>query len=206
MLNNKIIIYRKNNKIILINFNMYYLLKEKEINMNLINFISISAIPLIILLIIAYGYIEKNNVYDVFLEGAKEGIKIVYNIIPTLIGIFVAVGMLRCSGIIELIIKYIYPFLKLFNIPGEILPLAIIRPISGSAAVGIATDLMNIYGVDSKIGKMASVIMGATETTFYTIAIYTSCVKIKKTRGIIFAALVGDVVGIAVSIFICNIM
>lgn len=172
--------------------------------MKIINYISIIVMPIIILIIITYSFIEKNKVYDIFLDGAKEGIKIVYNIFPTLVGLFVAVGALRNSGIIDLIINCISPVINALNIPKEIMPLAILRPISGSAATAVATDIISNYGVDSKIGKTASVIMGSTETTLYTIAVYTSCVKIKNTRGIIVAALIGDVVGMIVSIFMCS--
>ena len=136
----------------------------------------------------------------------KEGIKIVYNIFPTLIGLFVAVGALRNSGILDLIINLISPIINYLKIPKEIMPLAILRPISGSAAMAIATDIMNNYGVDSKIGYITSVIMGSTETTLYTIAVYTSCIKIKNTRGILFAALIGDIVGMLVSVVVCSIL
>ncbi len=172
--------------------------------MKIINYISIIAMPAIILIIITYSLIEKNKVFDIFLEGAKEGVRIVYNIFPTLVGLFVAVGALRNSGILDLIINITSPVIEFFKIPKEIMPLAILRPISGSAAMAVATDIMNNYGVDSKIGKIASVIMGSTETTLYTIAIYTSCVKIKKTRGILIAALIGDAVGMLVSVAICS--
>lgn len=174
--------------------------------MKIINYLSIIAMPVIISLIITYSLIEKNKVFDIFLEGAKEGVKIVYNIFPTLVGLFVAIGALRNSGFLDFIINSISPFSNLINIPNEIMPLAIIRPISGSAAMAIATDIMNNYGVDSKIGKMASVIMGSTETTLYTIAVYTSCIKIKKTRGILVAALIGDAIGIIVSVVVCSIL
>ena len=172
--------------------------------MKIINYFSLIAMPIIILLIIGFGFFEKNKVYDVFIEGAKEGVGIVYNLFPTLVGLFVAVSVLRNSGIIDLIINFISPIMELFKIPKEIMPLTLLRPISGSAAMAIAIDIMNNYGVDSKIGMISSVIMGSTETTLYTIAVYTSCVKIKKTRGILLAALIGDVVGMLVSVLICN--
>ncbi len=174
--------------------------------MRIINYLSIIAMPIIIILIITVSFLEKNKVYDIFLEGAKQGTKIVYNIFPTLIGLFFAVSALRDSGLLDFIINIISPICKLFNIPKEIMPLAIIRPISGSAATAVATDIMNNYGVDSKIGKMASVIMGSTETTLYTIAIYTGTLKIKNTRGILIAALIGDAVGIIASTIICSIL
>lgn len=172
--------------------------------MSILNYISTIAMPVIILIIILYGFIEKNKVFDIFMEGAKEGVQIVFNLIPTLIGLFVAVGALRNSGILDAIINIILPILEKVDFPKEIMPLAILRPISGSAAMAVATDIMKNYGVDSKIGKIASVIMGSTETTIYTIAVYTSVVKIKKTRGVLIAALIGDVVGMAVSVWVCN--
>lgn len=172
--------------------------------MRIINYISIIAMPIIILIIITNSFIEKNKVYDIFLEGAKEGVIIVYNIFPTLIGIFVAVGALRNSGLVDLIINSISPIIEKCNIPREIMPLALLRPISGSAAMAIATDIISNNGVDSKIGKIASVIMGSTETTLYIIAVYTSCVKVKNTRGILIAALIGDVTGMIISLVMCN--
>lgn len=174
--------------------------------MQIINFISNLAMPLIILLIVTYGLIEKNKVFDDFLEGAKEGIEIVFSILPTLIGLFVAIGALRNSGILDIIIRFITPLLNVIHFPSEIMPLAMLRPISGSGSIAVATDIMKTYGVDSTIGIMASTIMGSTETTLYTIAIYTSCVKIKKTRFVLLASLVADVVGMLVSVGICRIM
>lgn len=174
--------------------------------MKMINYLSSIAMPLIILLIILYGVSEKNKVFDTFLKGAKEGLEIVIGLFPTLLGIFLAVGALRSSGIIELIVKVIEPVLNILNIPAQIMPLALLRPISGSASMAVATDIMTQYGVDSKIGLIASVIMGSTETTFYTIAIYTSSVGIKKTRCVLVAALIADIVGMIASVVICRIM
>ena len=172
--------------------------------MEVVNYISNLAIPMIILMIVGYGVLEKKRVFDDFLEGAKEGLGIVVNIFPTLVGLFVAIGALRSSGIIDMVVGLIGNWLQIWNIPSEIMPLALLRPISGSSSMAIATDIMKIYGVDSNIGKIASTIMGSTETTLYTIAIYTSCVKVKNTRFILIAALIADVVVILVSIYICN--
>ena len=172
--------------------------------MSIINYLSSAAVPAIILIIISYGIVEKKKVFDIFLEGAKEGLGIVLNIFPTLIGIFVAVGALRNSGVLELIISILEPVIKLLRIPTEIMPLAILRPISGSATMAVATDIMSTYGVDSKIGLIASTIMGSTETTFYTIAIYTSAVKVKKIRFVLVASLAADIVGVVSSVIIWN--
>lgn len=172
--------------------------------MNALNYISNLAMPLIILIIVFYSLIERKKAFDIFLDGAKEGVNIVLNIFPALIGLFVAIGALRSSGILDLIINFITPILDILNFPSEIMPLAILRPISGSSSIAIATDIMKNFGVDSNIGIIAATIMGSTETTLYTIAVYTSSVKIKKTRFVLLAALTADVVGIIVSIAVCG--
>ena len=172
--------------------------------MEFFNYLSNAIIPLIITLIISYGLIEKVKIFDCFLEGATEGIEIVFKLVPTLIGLFVAIGVLRNSGIINLLIKILEPIINIIKFPKEIMPLALLRPISGSGSLAIGTDIMNRYGVDSNIGMITSTIMGSTETTIYTIAIYTSVVNIKKSRGILIAALVGDVVGMLISVILCR--
>ena len=174
--------------------------------MNFINYISNIAVPFTILIIIVYGTIEKQPVFDVFLEGAKEGLQIVVNIFPTLLGLFLSINILRCSGIIDAITNFALPLLNLLKIPSEILPLALLRPISGSASMAVATDIMNKFGVDSLIGLITSTIMGSTETTLYTIALYTSAVKIKKTRFVLLAALLADFVGMLTSVIFWRIM
>ncbi len=174
--------------------------------MKIINYISSAAMPIVILVILLYGLTEKKNVFDLFIDGAKKGLKIVIKIFPTLIGLFVAIGALRSSGIINLIINLIMPLLNLLNIPSEIMPLAILRPISGSASMAVATDIMKNFGVDSTIGILASVIMGSTETTLYTIAVYSSSVGIKNTRFVLWAALAADLAGIIASVVICRMM
>lgn len=172
--------------------------------MQVINFFSNLAMPMVIFFIVLFGVTEKVKVFDNFLEGAKEGIKTTFSILPTLIGLFLAIGVLRSSGVLDFIIKLSSPILEIFNFPSELMPLAILRPISGSASIAVATDIMKQAGVDSLIGNIASTIMGSTETTLYTIAIYTSCIKIKKTRFILLAALTADITGIIVSNFIWN--
>lgn len=174
--------------------------------MKLINYLSSIAVPMIILIIITYGLMEKNKVFDTFLDGAKEGIEIVLKIFPTLIGLFVAIGALRSSGILDFIINSMEPMLKLLNIPSQIMPIAILRPISGSASIAVATDIMKKFGVDSNIGLITSTIMGSTETTLYTIAIYTSAVGIKKTRFVLYAALAADIAGMLASVIIWRIL
>ena len=174
--------------------------------MNFINYISTIIIPFVIVFAIGYGIAEKKNVYDIFIVGAKKGVKIVIELFPTLLAIFLAINLLKSSGIINFVIELISPLLKLLNIPAEIMPLAILRPISGSASMAVAVDIMQNYGVDTLTGLITSTIMGSTETTFYTIAIYTSCVGIKKTRWILLAALAADVAGMVASTVICRIL
>ena len=165
----------------------------------IINYISIISIPMIILIIVLVGIIEKKPIFDLFIKGAIKGIEITLKIFPTLIGLFFAIGLLNNSGIIEFVTTLLSPVLKIMRFPKEIVPLVILRPISGSASMAIAQN-----GVDSKIGLIASVIMGATETTLYTIAVYTSSIKVKKTRYILIASLLADITGIISAIIICN--
>ena len=174
--------------------------------MKIVNYISASAIPMVILIIIFYGVKEKKKVFDIFLKGAKDGIEMVIRMFPTLLGLFIAVGALRSSGVIELITNIISPIISILKIPAEIMPLAMLRPISGSASMAVATDILSKYGVDSSIGMIASTIMGSTETTLYTIAIYTSCVGIKKIRFVLVTALIADIVGMLTSVIIWNIL
>lgn len=172
--------------------------------MKFIDYISIIAMPLVILIIVFKALREKVSVFDIFLKGATEGVEITFKIFPTLIGLFVAIGMLRSSGILDFITELISPALAYLRFPSEIVPLALLRPISGSASMAVATDIIKQNGVDSFIGILASVIMGATETTLYTIAVYTSSVRIKNTRGVVFAALAADATGIIVSLMVCR--
>lgn len=174
--------------------------------MKFVSFFSDIAMPLVILLIVVYGLIERNKIFDTFLDGAKEGIGIVAGIFPTLIGLFVAIGALRSSGILDFIVQIMTPMLDIIKFPSEIMPLALIRPISGSSSIAVAVDIMKNFGVDSTLGLMASVIMGSTETTLYTIAVYTSSVGVKKTRFILAASLLADFVGIVVSVVVCRFM
>ena len=152
--------------------------------------------------LLLYGMIERKKVFDIFINGAKDGLKIIIGIFPTLIGLFLAIEILSNSGIIELFTNMIDPILKFLDIPSQIMPLAMLRPISGSASTAIATNIMQSNGVDSKIGLIAATIMGSTETTLYTIAVYTSSIGVKKTRFILWAALAADIMGVLASVTI----
>lgn len=174
--------------------------------MKIVNYISTIAVPVVIIIIVIYGIADKKKVYDIFVEGATEGMSIVIKIFPTLLGIFLAVGVLRSSGLLEIITKAVSVFTNKVGFPSEVMPLAMLRPISGSASLAVATDIMKTYGVDSKIGLITSTIMGSTETTFYTIAIYTGSIGVKKIRFVLVAALIADFVGMLTSATVWNII
>lgn len=172
--------------------------------MKIINFITELAVPLILVIIVIFGLIDKKKIYDIFVEGVKEGMTIVIKIFPTLLGLFLAIGALRSSGILNIITVLLSGITSKIGFPSEVIPLAILRPISGSASLAIATNIMKTYGVDSKIGLITSTIMGSTETTFYTIAVYTSSVGIKKIRFVLIAALLADLTGMITSAIVWN--
>lgn len=174
--------------------------------MKIVNYISTTAVPVVIIIIVIYGIADKKKVYDIFVEGATEGMSIVIKIFPTLLGIFLAVGVLRSSGLLEIITRAVSIFTNRVGFPSEVMPLAMLRPISGSASLAVATDIMKTYGVDSKIGLITSTIMGSTETTFYTIAIYTGSIGVKKIRFVLVAALIADFVGMLTSAIVWNII
>ena len=141
-------------------------------------YISNYIIPTIILIVIIFGILEKIEIFNTFCDGAKEGLKIAVMMFPTLLGVFICIGMLKNSGIIEKSVKLLRPLSLLFCIPTEIIPMIIIKPLSGGATLAMATDLMVKYGVDSKIGMLAATIMSSSETTFYVIALYLNSVHI----------------------------
>lgn len=159
-------------------------------------YISAIIIPTIISLVLFIGIKEKKKVYDLFIEGAKEGVKVTFKLFPTLIGIFLAIYMLRSSGLIDFVCNILANVTELFNVPNAILPLAIIKPISGSGSMAIATEIMAHFGVDGNIGRIAATIMGSSETTFYVIALYMSSVKVKDSRKIIIPAILADIASI----------
>ena len=165
-------------------------------------FISIVSVPLMICGIIAYGMIRKIDVYDSFVEGAKEGMESMFRIVPPLIGLIVAISMLRESGALELLGKFLKPITDFLNMPSDVLPLALLRPVSGSGSMAIVNDIFKVHGPDSIEGKIASVMMGSTETTFYTIAVYFGAVGIKKSRHTAMSALFADLTGIIMSVII----
>ncbi len=151
-----------------------------------------------------YGVLKKINVFDAFIVGAKQGFETSVNIIPYLVAMLVAIGMLRASGFFELLNQFFAPLLSAIGMPSELLPLALIRPFSGSAATGVMAELIHEHGGDSFISKTAATLMGSTETTFYVIAVYFGAVGIKRTRHAIPAGLLADFAGVVATLVICR--
>jgi len=162
-------------------------------------------IPFIFVSIIVYGYFNKVDVYDTFVEGAKEGLNVVVSIIPTLIGLLLAVGVLRASGTLDIISEILKPFADMINFPVEAVPISIMKPFSSSAATGLFIDILEKYGADSFISKYTAVMLGSTETIFYTMSVYFMSVNIKNTRYTLKGALLSNIVGIFAALYICRI-
>lgn len=156
-------------------------------------------VPLTLCGVALYGAVRGVDVYSSVVKGAGEGLETVIRILPALIGLMTAVYMLRASGALDLAAAALGPVLERLGLPGELLPLMLVRPISGSAALGVGAELISAYGPDSYLGRTAAVMLGSTETTFYTIAVYFGAVGITKTRYAVPAALCADVTGFLVA-------
>lgn len=170
----------------------------------IVNTVSVFAVPVAVAGIIIYGLLKNINVYSSFLEGAKEGLQIGVGIIPPILGLLAAIGMFRASGALELIISAIRPVTDFLRIPSEIVPFALMRPVSGGASLAMATDIFQNYGTDSLAGRAAAVMMGSTETTFYTLAVYFGATRASDTRHTLKCALTADVIGIVLSVWVCR--
>ena len=164
--------------------------------------ISIYAIPVIIVGFILFGMAKKVKVYESFTEGAKEGFNTAVRIIPFLVAMLVAIGAFRASGAMELLTKALSPITNLIGMPGEVLPMAFMRPLSGGGAQGIMTDLITTHGTESLIGRMAAVMMGSTETTFYVLAVYFGSIAVKKQRHALSVGLLADLAGLLTAVFV----
>lgn len=156
-------------------------------------------IPLLLLITCLIALQKKENAYRLMLDGAAEGFKLLISILPALVLLLTAVTMLRQSGAVEMLSRLLAPVFHFFGIPPETAMLVLIRPISGSAALAVGADLMAQYGVDSTIGRTAAIMLGSTETTFYTISVYFAAAGIQKTRYCIPAALIADLTGFAMA-------
>ena len=172
--------------------------------MRLLNLLSLFAIPTIMTMILIHGFIKKVNIYECFIEGAAEGFKTALRIMPYLVAIFLAIGVLRKSGGMDFIVGLFEPMLTPLGIPAEVLPLAFIRPVSGSGALAVLRDILQHYGADTFIGRVASIMMGSAETIFFTMAVYFGAVGIKRSGHTAVAALISHVAAVMASVYICK--
>ena len=174
--------------------------------MQVIMVISSFMIPLVIFYIVGYGILNREKVYDIFVEGVKDGFRIVIGIAPTLVGLMLAVGIIRNSGAMDLVSKMISPAAERLFIPAEVIPVILIRLFSTSAANGLVFDIFKEYGTDSKIGLMVSIIMSCTESMFYVMSVYLVAVKVRKPRWILSGGLLATAAGVIAGLVIAGFM
>lgn len=172
--------------------------------MKLIMFLTEFIVPAVIFLIVTYGLLEKVKVYDEFVRGAKKGFYTVIKILPTLVGLMVAVGILRASGFLDFLSDILGKVTDYIGFPSQLVPVAIVRMFSSSAATGLVLDLFKEYGTDSRIGLIASIMMSCTETIFYTMSVYFMAAKVKKTRFTLTGALLATLAGMIASVWLAN--
>ena len=165
--------------------------------------VSLWAIPVLLVAIPLVGLLRGIKVYDVFIEGAKEGFDVAVKIIPFLVGILVAIGMFRGSGAMDLLMAALRPLVASTGFPAELVPLTILRSLTGSGSLAFTTDLIKTHGPDSVIGRMAATLYGSSETTFYVLAVYFGAVGVRRTRHAVAAALIGDIVAAIAAVVIC---
>jgi spore maturation protein B len=165
--------------------------------------VSLWAIPVLLVAIPLAGLVRKVKVYDVFIDGAREGFDVAVRIIPFLVGILVAIGMFRGSGAMDLLTAALRPVTAATGFPGELVPLAILRSLTGSGSLAFTTDLVKTHGPDSLLGRMAATMYGSSETTFYVLAVYFGAIGVRRTRHAVPAALIGDVVAAIAAVVVC---
>ena len=173
---------------------------------SLINLVSLFAIPLTIAVFLGWGFVKNVRVYEVFVEGAKDGFTTAIRIIPYLVAMLFAIGIFRASGAMDLLVLFISPITNFIGMPAETLPMALMRPLSGSGSLGIMTELMKTHGPDSFVGVLASTMYGSSETTFYVLAVYFGAVNIKNSRHAVQVGLLADLAGMLGAVFICRIL
>jgi spore maturation protein B len=174
--------------------------------MKTIQILSQLFIPVLILLVISYGMIKKVRVYDSFVGGAKDGVRVVGKIFPYLLAIFVAIKSFQASGAFDFTREIFSSLFAAFEIPAEVISIAVIKPLSGSASMGVFAEIIKMTGPDSLASRISAVIMGSAETTFYVLAVYLGAVGIKKTRYLVPVCIVSDIVGIVLAIWIVKLL
>jgi len=172
--------------------------------MNFLIFLSTYIIPFVLFIVIGYGLLKKQNIYETFIKGAVDGFHTVIGIMPTLIGLMVAVGILRASGFLDMLSDVLGHFLRYVGFPAELVPVTIVRMFSSSAATGLVLDIFKKYGPDSFFGTLVSIMMGCTETIFYTMSVYFMTAKVKKTRYTLAGALLATLVGLVASLLLAR--
>lgn len=172
----------------------------------LIENLSAFAIPSLVAMVFMYGHKKGVKVYEVFVEGAGEGLKTSLRILPYLIAILMAIGIFRSSGAMDILLIILRVPAGLFGIPAEVMPLVLIRPFSGNGALGVLGEIFSIYGPDSFAGRVASTVMGSTETIFYTVAVYFGAIGIRDIRHVLPAAFVADLAGVIASVVVCKLI
>lgn len=163
-------------------------------------------IPIVIFFVVGYGFVSKVKVYETFLKGATDGLKIVVDIVPTLIGLLVAVGMLRASGFFDMLGNVLEPMTNLVGLPAQLMPLLVVKLFSSSAATGLVLDIFKTSGPDSYAGLLTSILMSCTETVFYTMSVYFLAAKVTKTRYTLTGALLATLAGTVASVVLTRMM
>jgi len=174
--------------------------------MNFIVYVSDYIMPFIFFYVIGMGLLMKTPIFDEFIKGAKEGFKVVIDILPTLIGLMIAIGILRSSGTLDLLSDMLKPVTDFLHFPSELLPIVLVKMFSSSAATSLLLDIFKEYGPDSYLGRLISIILSSTETIFYTMAVYFMAAGVKKTRYTLAGALVATLAGTVASVIITNLV
>lgn len=163
-------------------------------------------IPTFLFVILVYSMSKRVDVFDTFVEGAKDGFTTSVKLIPYLVAMLVAIGLMRSSGALDILTGLLTPLLSRFNIPGEVIPLAIMRPLSGSGALGITTEILNTHGPDSFLGRVASTMQGSTDTTFFILTVYFGSIGIRRTRHALAVGLCADLAGFIAALTVCRLI
>jgi len=177
-----------------------------ETLLRVVNVVSVCAIPALVLFIVVYGAVRKVKIYEAFVEGAKEGFNVGVRIIPYLVAMLVAIGVFRHGGAMDILAAVLSPVTSLIGMPAEALPMALMRPLSGSGALGVMSDVINTHGPDSFLGRLVSVMMGSGETTFYVLAVYFGSVAVSRTRHAVPAGIVADLISLLASVWLVNLI
>ena len=173
---------------------------------SIIEIISTWTLPLMVFCIPAWALHKRVDIYETFIDGAKEGFSIGVKIIPYLVAVLVAIGMFRASGAIDMLANAASPLLSMIGMPADVLPLAIIRPLSGSGALGVMSEIANQHGGNSYLAKLAAVMVGSSETTFYVLTVYFGSAGVTKFRHALLAGIIADIAGMFAALFICHVV